>query len=534
MSAHNMDEAIRETTQDYLDSLDTDNPPTPSEIQDQLLGLVATRFRVENAVREKNERWKIPHSLFPAQIALIIAKLYPVAKISCIGLSGSEDYDLLAIYQDSGPNEGIYLSNEKFINNIIREYCFTATRRDCEETIAILNDIAPRVTRCTERNLIAVNNGIFDYDTKQLMPFTRNKVFIAKSKVDYNPAAINPVIQEPDGTPWDVETWMVELFDDPELTQLAWEILGAIIRPNVPWYKSAWFYANTGNNGKGTLCELMRQLCGEGTYTSIPLADMGKDFALEPLTRATAIIVDENDVGTFVDKAANLKAIITNDVIQINRKFKTPIAYQFRGFMVQCLNEMPRIKDKSDSFYRRQLFVPFTKCFTGTEKKYIKNDFLHRKDVLEYVLYRVLNMNYYQLSEPEACLRTLEEYKEFNDPIRQFIDEMLPQCVWDLLPFPFLYDLYKAWFKKTSPNGSIQGRNTFIEDLVATIKDDDQWYCIKPSAKIRTGSRMDKPEYLIDKYNLEDWMNPMYKTSPNTQAKCSPFKNESYRGLLRR
>src|SRR5699024_9279895 len=102
-----------------------------------------------------------------------------------------------------------------------------------------------------------------------------------------------------------------------------------------------------------------RQLCGSGSYASIPLADMGKDFMLEPLTRASAIIVDENDVGTFIDKAANLKAIITHDVIQMNRKFKAPIAYQFYGFMVQCLNELPNVKDKSDSFFRRQLFVPF-------------------------------------------------------------------------------------------------------------------------------------------------------------------------------
>ncbi|WP_197510811.1 DUF5906 domain-containing protein [Tessaracoccus coleopterorum] len=56
---------------------------------------------------------------------------------------------------------------------------------------------------------------------------------------------------------------------------------------------------------------------------------MGKDFMLEPLTRASAIIVDENDVGQYIDKAANLKAIITNDVIMINRKHKYPISYQF-------------------------------------------------------------------------------------------------------------------------------------------------------------------------------------------------------------
>ena len=69
---------------------------------------------------------------------------------------------------------------------------------------------------------------------------------------------------------------------------------------------------------------------------------------------ATAIITDENDVGTFIDKAANLKAIITGDAILINRKFKLPITYSFRGFMIQCLNEMPKIRDKSDSFFRRQ------------------------------------------------------------------------------------------------------------------------------------------------------------------------------------
>lgn len=71
--------------------------------------------------------------------------------------------------------------------------------------------------------------------------------------------------------------------------------------------------------------------------------------------------------------------------------------------MVQCLNEMPRIKDKSDSFYRRQLFIPFTKCFTGAERKYIKQDYLKRKDVLEYVLWKVLNMDYYELPIPKAC-----------------------------------------------------------------------------------------------------------------------------------
>ena len=312
---------------------------------------------------------------------------------------------------------------------------------------------------------------------------------------------------------------MKELFDDPEIEQLNWEILGAIIRPNVSWNKSAWFYSNTGNNGKGTLCELMRQLSGEGSYASIPLSDFGKDFMLEPLIRATCIIVDENDVGVYIDKAAILKAIITNDIIQMNRKFKQPIAYRFRGFMVQCLNEMPRIKDKSDSFYRRQLFVPFTKCFTGKERKYIKNQYLHDEAVLEYVLYKVLNMNYYSLSEPQACKNALDEYKEFNDPIRQFYDDVITNATWDLLPFTFLYDIYKNWFKQNSPNGSLQGKNTFINDIIQTISSSDEWYCLGSKNQIRTAHYMDADEPLAETYNLTNWKNFARK--------------ERYRGILR-
>lgn len=85
------------------------------------------------------------------------------------------------------------------------------------------------------------------------------------------------------------------------------------MRPNVPWNKSVWFYSESGNNGNGTLCELMRQLVGHGNYASISLADFGKDFMLGSLIHAQAVITDENDVGTYVDKAANCRV---NTVLQ--------------------------------------------------------------------------------------------------------------------------------------------------------------------------------------------------------------------------
>lgn len=102
------------------------------------------------------------------------------------------------------------------------------------EVFDILREKAQRVNRCEDANLIAVNNGIFDYDTKTLLPFTPDKVFTSKSRVDYNPNAVNVVIHnDEDGTDWDVESWMDTLSDDKGVVIILWQLMGAIIRPNV-------------------------------------------------------------------------------------------------------------------------------------------------------------------------------------------------------------------------------------------------------------------------------------------------------------
>ena len=160
--------------------------------------------------------------------------------------------------------------------------------------------------------------------------------------------------------------------------------------------------------------------------------------------RVSAIITDENDTSTYLDDASALKSIITGDPFQINRKFKDPRALRFRGFMTQCVNAYPRLRDRSESMYRRLLVVPFNKRFEGHERKYIKNDYLYRQDVLEYVLFHVLHdMDYYELSTPEVCVAALNEYRMVNDPVRDFCEDILPQASWDLLPWTFLHDLYK-------------------------------------------------------------------------------------------
>jgi len=498
--------------------------------------------RINNRLISENTQYGLKGSrayqtlrtLTPAVIADCMLKRNRIVRIMLSDKNTDPNYDVLAVYMDHGPDNGIYVTDEVSIRVLAREYNYSISPKELDHVIDMLKDNAPRVMVSTNRDLIAVNNGIFDYKTKTLLPFTPEIVFTAKSAVNYNENAVNPVIHnDADGTDWDIESWMTDLNDDPEIVALLWEILSAIIRPNVAWDKTAWFLSEVGNNGKGTLLTLMRNLCGERAWTSISVADFGKDFHLEPLIRTNAVLVDENDVGEYVDKAANLKAVITNDVLLINRKGKTPIAYQFRGFMVQCVNDTPKFRDKSGSLYRRQLIIPFDKSFTGAERKYIKQDYMHRTEVLEYVLHRVLNGNFYELSEPKAIRIALREYKIENDPIRAFAEEFLDQLVWDLLPWKFLYALYRAWLSKEQPSSRPLGSNKFIKHFTLILQEDlDYGWFVTPAA-VRTKNRILGEEPLAVEYNLDQWFDIQPVNGSIRKVGTPHNMPVSTRGLLR-
>lgn len=506
----------------------------PEVISNRILQFSQAVVSLHNSNLDKSQaalKWTMPKNIEPFQLALCILKSHNAINLSYVDDSSEGD---IAVYCDNGIDEGLYTTNIDYINNIIYSYHPGMSKKEVDEVMSRLKAWAPHKTRNNNKDLIPVNNGIYDYKKKTLLDFSPDMVFLTKSRTNYNQNAKNVVITNPeDGTTWDVESWMEELTDDPEITNLLWEITGALLRPNVTWNKSAWLYSDKGENGKGTLCAMWRNLCGSAA-TSIPIADFSKDFMLSSLTTSQAIIVDENDVGTFIDKAGALKAVITNDVVYINRKFKNPIRYQFHGFMVQCLNELPRFKDKSDSIYRRQLFVPMNKCFTGKARTYIKSDYINRPEVLEYVMKRVFEMNYYTLSEPEACKMVLDEYKVYNDPVRQFWKEFEDQFVWDILPYSFLYSLFKEWFKRDNPSGSIMGRNTFIKDLQNAVNSSTVFQVPVGNDKIRTTGRMDKTETLIATYNLVEWQTPgLSSKSATIEAMCRPLIADAYRGLIR-
>lgn len=126
----------------------------------------------------------------------------------------------------------------------------------------------------------------------------------------------------------------------------------------------------------------------------------------------------------------------------------------------------------------------------------------------------------------------LDEYTIASDPIRSFWEEFRDRFVWDLLPFTFLYDLYKVWFIQVSPSGSPVPRQRFVADLVVVVRSDAEFHLANKNKKIRPSAMLDAPEHLIAEYELKAWYSPSYSGS-DLDRLCKPELIQNYRGILR-
>lgn len=126
---------------------------------------------------------------------------------------------------------------------------------------------------------------------------------------------------------------------------------------------------------------------------------------------------------------------------------------------------------------------------------------------------------------PDACLALLDDFHLTNDPVRQFLDDILIRATWDVLPWQFVFDLYRRWFIRNNPSGRCQSRKSLINDVKGIISDYEGWdYSDNPVSV--PDEMYDTPEGLIGMYEVREWEEPGYRGS-------NPNRSHLYRGSKR-
>lgn len=498
--------------QEVANFLGTKNQSTycPEDVERFLLNQINKRLLGEN---ERNRlKGGLAHRPLKVLPPSVIATCILKRELRHTGLIGkSRATAELVTYEDAGPDEGLYVPAEDSIRRLARQYHYTISPKDLNAVVECVRDSVSLLEESEDSDVVALANGLFDLRTKELRPFSPKVVLTSKASVAFNEDATTCAVI--DG--WSVDEWIRGLANnDSDVNKLFWETIAALFRPDHSFDKAVLLYSPTGSNGKGTFVELLRNLVGAERVATLSIADFSKPFLPEELRSAFCVLSDENEVGYYLKEAGPFKAWVTHDWTRFNVKYGSMTSIKGRGLCVFCANELPSSKDKSESFYRRFIPIPFLKRYVGAdENKAIKNDYVKRPEVLEYVANKALMKDLFDsFIEPAVCKELLDQIRVENDPVLQFAEEFLPQFKWDLLPWGFLYGVYSAWMRKEVPNGRAVNSREFNKRLSAYVDDNPScgWAVLRGAdgkqIPKRTKGLIVGNEPLAMEYDLSDWI----------------------------
>lgn len=374
---------------------------------------IGEQWRVENTKIDKDGNEKTPVMNFNI-ISNILKKHIPMR------LTGeTEDTSIIYGYNFS---EGIYTGQEAYINRAIAKLEFRFDPRKYTQVYKFLKTQLPFSAKLENKNLIAVNNGVFNSRIKQLEPFNPKYFITSKLATNYNSHAINnySVIKE---TYFDVDKWFLSIANgDEELVRVLWEMINEAVNPNHTREKMAILYGE-GNNGKGMFQAMLTNLIGIENISTLTPHEFSGEFKLEMLQGKVCNIGDDIS-NKYLDDVSNLMSIVTGDPVAVNRKGKSVITVRFRLFNIFSANKLPKIRNKTQGAYRRLLILPFRADFNGqVQDRRIKDEYLKNKIILEYILYKALHLDFEKFSSTSATEHMLEEYKEDNDYLYSFVKD---------------------------------------------------------------------------------------------------------------
>ncbi|WP_449460379.1 DNA primase family protein [Streptococcus suis] len=386
------------------------------ELYNRLYELGAT-WRVENTyiVNEgkKNEREEVPRP----SVAMVAKVLRDNCHFTFIGEGVISDISKLYLYH---LDLGHYVSSNDIFRKLLLKYDSRLTsKKFFTELVDYIRTETKMKPPLDDYRYIPVANGIYNIQTHQLEEFSPRFAITSKIKTAYNPNAKKPIL----GGWFDFDKWLESIaVNDKEVVSLLWQIINEAINPNRTRKKLV-LMVGDGNNGKGTFQDLLENLIGRSNISNLKPDQFGKEFYLASLEGKVCNIGDDIS-NKYLDEVSDLMSVASGDPVQVNKKGIQPIEARFRLLCIFSGNELPKARNKTTGWYRRLCIIPFKADFNGQkERPEIKERYIKDKELLEWVLFRVLNLpDFEQFIEPKSVKEMLTKYKNDNDYIKVWVE----------------------------------------------------------------------------------------------------------------
>ncbi|MGV9142063.1 MAG: phage/plasmid primase, P4 family [Promethearchaeota archaeon] len=204
---------------------------------------------------------------------------------------------------------------------------------------------------------VPVQNGILNIFTRELKPFTPEKIFFNKLPVEYNPEADCPQIDK----------FLSDVLKYEEDRKVFYEMGGFVLLKEYKFEK-AFMLIGDGRNGKDKSLELIKRTIGMENCCAVPLSSLVPDsFVISEFFGKMANIAGEIGSEDLKDTTM-FKALTGRSLVSGQRKFLPPINFvNYAKFIFAC-NELPFAYDNSRGFWDRWVLLEYPYIFVSKEE----------------------------------------------------------------------------------------------------------------------------------------------------------------------
>jgi len=195
---------------------------------------------------------------------------------------------------------------------------------------------------------IPIKNGILNIFTREVAPFSPERIFFNKLPIEYNP----------DAKCKSIEKFFSDVLKDESDTAVMFELIGFCLMKEYRFEKSFMFIGD-GRNGKGKTLSLIKRFLGVENCSSIPLAQInsGSTSVCELHGRLANIAGDLSN--TDLKDTGMFKQITGRDLITAKRKYLNDLFFENYAKIIFACNELPKVYDLSDGFWSRWILFEF-------------------------------------------------------------------------------------------------------------------------------------------------------------------------------
>lgn len=315
------------------------------------------------------------------------------------------------------------------------------------------------VTDINQTKGLNVLNGILDLDTLELRPHTPSERFTNQIPTEFKPDLV--------ATKW-LDFLFQILGDDPTKIMLLQEYAGYCLDQNMN-LETILFLLGRGANGKSVFANTIHLVMGEDNCETMSLDELrNKNYLADLLGKLVNIATESQGKSEVYE--STLKRLASGEHIKVDRKFKNPFTFKSNCKHIYCLNNLPRVGDKTDAFFRRIISVPFNiqikreQQILGLHKQLASEE---RSAILNWMIegYLRLKSQNWQFTKSEQVEQLADEYRKDNNNVLSFVDEV---CYLDdrevFTSNETLYESYKNYCSKAGVQNI--KRKAFIHELV--------------------------------------------------------------------